>query len=265
MTKQQTISDKAAARLQRGQTTAEEDARYAAFSSTDLLALLDDAHPQARTSAAKWLGERRYAAAVPVLCAHLQTETALYPRIAICDALAAIGTPAIPALIALIGRVGANQHTELPQRGFYKKSYPLPRDLAVRTLIRIGPAALPSLEQVIQSGERSVVLDAIDAVGHIAFYSRDTRSEAVLLAAYQTHSADAVVRWKLIRAFQSFPSGAVRRLLESIILADEIPALRWEAVRSLGLHGGGLPAAVLNGIAQDADEELRKLAGMFSG
>lgn len=255
--------DKTTARIKRGQTSRQADNLLSALSDQELLALIDAVDAQKRTSAVRLLGERENAQAVPQLCEQLKKETALYTRIAISEALGMIGQAAIPELIGLLGKVGHNQHSELPQKGFYKKSYPLPRDIAARTLVKIGSPALKPLEQVVLEAERASVLEAIDGIGHIAFYTGDLSSESVLLMAYKKYQADLVILWKIVRAFQAFPTERVQKLLETIICASIHPELRWEAVRSLGQHGRKVSAKVRACAQQDEHVEVREMARVF--
>jgi HEAT repeat protein len=255
--------DKTAARIRRGQTSPQDDVLFASLSDPELLAWIDHPDPQKRTSAVRLLGVRKSTNAVPYLCERLKQEPALYTRIAISEALGAIGVPAISGLIGLLGKVGSNQHDGLPEKGFHKKSYPLPRDIAARTLIKIGPPALKPLEAVVLGNERASVLESIDAIGHIAFYTGDLRSEAVLRSAYQKYQADPVVTWKIVRAFQAFPSENVRGLLETILASNPYPALRWEAVRSLGQQGYKASTEVGGYIQQDPHPEVQAMARIF--
>lgn len=257
------MSDKTTARIRRGQTSPQEDNFFASFSNRELFDWIDHPDAQKRTSAIRLLGERKSTDAVPYLCERLQKETALYTRIAISEALGAIGAPAISGLVRLLGQVGSNQHAELPEKGFYKKSYPLPRDIAARTLIKIGLPALKPLEAVVLGAERASLLEAIDAIGHIAFYTGNLSSEAVLRSAYQKYQADPVVVWKIVRAFQAFPTENVRELLETILASSPYPALRWEAVRSLGQQGGKVSAEVMACVQQDPHPEVKAMARMF--
>ena len=84
---------------------------------------------------------------------------------AISEALSQIGVPAISPLLDLLGEIGKNQETELPQKYFNKKSYPLVRDLAARTLVKIGKPATPYLIEVIENGTDYKAQQAIDAIG----------------------------------------------------------------------------------------------------
>ena len=159
--------------------------------------------------------------------------------------------------------MGNNQHRELPQKGFYKKSYPLPRDIAARTIVKIGCSALKPLEQVILEADRASVLEAIDGIGQIAFYKGDLSSEAVLLIAYQKYHSDQVILWKIVRAFQAFPTEKIRTLLETIICSSISPELRWEAVRSFGQHKIKVSARINICAQQDAHAEVREMARIF--
>lgn len=255
--------DQHAARRKRGFTSEQLVAQYSSSSDEELIVMCGGADAQKRTAAAKLLGARKCGKAVQILCEQLKNESALYSRIAASEALGAIGERAIAGLVALLGRVGRNQHRELPQKGFYKKSYPLPRDMAARTITKIGAQALPALEKIILGGDKIRALEAIDGVGHIAFYCHDLRSESVLLAAFDRYLSDDLVKWKIVRALQSFPSQQVQQLLMNLIRENCIPQLRWEAVRSLGQTGCGIPAEVLNHAERDAHVEVRAMAKVF--
>jgi HEAT repeat protein len=255
--------DKSTARARRGQTSLQEDGLFATFSDQKLFDLINDADAQKRTSAAKLLGVRKNKNAVPLLCERLKIETALYTRIAISEALGAIGEPAIAELIGLLGKLGNNQHYELPQKGFYKKSYPLPRDIVARTIVKIGCPALMPLEQVVLDADRASIREAIDAIGQIAFHEGNLSSEKVLLTAYQKYYLDPVIRWKIVRAFQAFPTEKVRALLETIICSRLSPELRWEAIRSLGQHGRKASAKIMAYAQNDVHEEVRAMARLF--
>jgi HEAT repeat protein len=257
------MMDKSAARIKRGQTSCLDDGLFCKLSDTELLNLLHDADAQKRTSAARMLGERKSTDAISCLCERLKHETALYTRIAISEALGAIGGPALAELVELLGQIGSNQHDELPQKGFYKKSYPLPRDIAARTIIKMGSLALKPLEKVVLEANRARALEAVDGIGHIAFYEKDTRSEAVLLATYEKARGDRVLQWKIVRAFQAFPSERVQGVLATVIGSHVCPELRWEAVRSLGQLGRAVPAEVLKCAQQDPCDEVRKMAQLF--
>jgi HEAT repeat protein len=250
-------------RIQRGEITERDLSRFSSLTNPELVNLLADPLAHNRTAAARLLGERGYTEAIPSLCERLANEKALYSRLAASDALAVMGEASLPGLIALLGKIGSNQHRAIPDEGFYKKSYPLPRDLAARVIIRMGEAALPYLEDVLRQGQREAVLEAVDAIGHIAFYTKNTRSETVLLDLFDRPSTDDLLRWKLTRAFQSFPSDQARELLEEIIQHNKNPVMRCEALRSLSLHRNGVSGCIRDVIGRDPNPAVRKTAGVF--
>ena len=77
-------------------------------------------------------------------------EKKLYPKIALCETLAVCAELSIEPLIGLLGQIGNNQERKIPETGFYKVSYPLPRDIAARTICRLGIIAILPLENFIK-------------------------------------------------------------------------------------------------------------------
>jgi HEAT repeat protein len=255
--------DKTTSRIKRGEISGDFVSRFSAQTDRDLILQLTSDKAQERTAAAVILGKRRSTQAIIPLCKQMEKEKALYARIGISEALGLIGQPAIPHLIALLGKIGTNQYRELPQQGFYKKNYPLPRDLAARTLIKIGLPALKELAKVSLSIEKKRLLEAIDAMGYITFYNKDWSAEAVLLELYRKHDEDPLIIWKLLRAFQALPSLEVQKILEAVVFENSDPALRWEAIRSLGQLGHKISIAVIEKAKQDPHVEVRKMARLF--
>jgi len=222
-------------RIKRGQITPGFIQPYTDLPDEKLYKLLSSSLPQERTTAAYILGQRKKPESIPILCSAFQTTKTLYTRIEISNSLAKIGKIAVPALLELLGTIGSNQHKNLPAKNFEKKNYPLPRDIVARTIIRIGPPAIPGLLKVLQDGKRQQILEAIDAVGYISFYMKpnDPEIETELLVAYSKHIDDSLVRWKIVRAFQAFGTQKIQNLLEEIFEHDPFPAIRQEAIRSL--------------------------------
>lgn len=226
----------------RGYAAEAEAAPFAGAPSLQLCGMLQDDEPVKRTIAAMLLGQRADPEHCIPLCAALAAEKKLYPRLAMAKALAAMGAAAVPHLAGLLGALGSNQHRAVPEKEFRKKSYPLPRDLAARILARMGPAALPGLEKVILTGDRRKLLEAIDAIGFIAFYHGDLRSLPLMLDACTASLGDDLLRWKIIRALQSFPGEATAAFLKGIIGTETNPLVVREAGRSLSRiqqHTGG--------------------------
>lgn len=222
----------------RGEITTEIERQFERSSERELLSFLTAPEAQSRTAAAALLGRRHCLAAIPALCEQLSKETALYSRIAISEALSALGEPALPGLLALVGKVGRNQHQTLPKELFKKWNYPLPRDIVIRTIVKIGKTALPSLvEKLDETSDPAVAAELIDAIGYISYYSGDRQAFEALRATHDRCREQPLVIWKLLRAFQAFPHNESVELLQETLLTGELPQHRWEAARSLGQIG----------------------------
>lgn len=215
----------------RGFVTGETLDEYRSLSNDALLDLLNSKNAAERTTAAKILGERKIPGSLPFLCESLKTEKKLYTKIAICEAIEKFGTGALKYLLPLVGKIGTNQHKKIDLIDLRKKSYPLPRDIVTRIIIRIGPPALPYLENILEDGTAEQKTEIIDAIGHIAFNHDDYRSKNVLLNAYN-NTDDELLKWKIIRAFQSFDSKEIKMILEELLNSNNV-IFREEAERSL--------------------------------
>lgn len=91
--------------------------------------------------------------------------------------------------------------------------------------------ALPYLERIIETGTIEQKVEIIDVIGHIAFNYNDYRSKNVLLNAYNS-TEDELLKWKIIRAFQSFDSEEIKIILDELINGNN-KVFREEAKRSL--------------------------------
>ena len=83
--------------------------------------------------------------------------------------------------------------------------------------------------------ERGTILEAIDVMGHISFYSDDTTSLSILLELFHGNRDDEVLIWKVLRALSAFGASEVGELLEEVREGSSVAAHVWEAERSLGL------------------------------
>ncbi len=231
-------------REKRGQISPQDLEPYLNSSKEILILLLNADDPKKRTISATILGKRKSADDVETLVAALKREKALYSRIAISEALYEIAEPAIASLIQLLGEIGRNQETELPSKYFNKKSFPLARDMAARTLVKIGKPATPPLIKVLESEDNFKVQQAIDAVGGIAAKTGDKRGLNPLLNLLEVSLKEnnKVTIWKIVRALSGFRNceGAVDPLLSAIesFQGDEndFPIV-WESIRSLSQIG----------------------------
>lgn len=249
-------------RQKRGEIDDYFKSKFSGFSSEHLIGLLEERDARTRTAAATVLGERKSLEAIAALCQRLSKEKALYSKMAVSEALANIGVSALPEMTQYIGKIGKNQHKELPGEIFKKWNYPLPRDIVIRTIVKIGTPALPHLCNTLLNADSSVAAEVIDAIGHISFYGKDHHSLDVLIAAldkYEHPAVDAVVPWKILRALQAFPQQQSLDVLRKYFLDSNDPQLRREAARSLGQLGAD---GILVLGSNDPDSLVRKMIKM---
>jgi hypothetical protein len=161
----------------------------------------------------------------------LTVETKLYPKIEICHALVAHREHTAPLLIAALGKIGKNQHQRVPEKAFRKKSYPLPRDIAARTLANMGESVLPELLKVLKSQDDAQLSEGLDAMGYICFYSDQHEVFQALKECYMEHCCHELICWKIVRAMSGF-SQSVPFLLEQKAVCQN-PWIQKEIERSL--------------------------------
>ncbi len=225
-------------RKKRGQISKKDIEKYVDFKSPDLIEMLNDDDPKIRTIAATILEDKKSKESIEPLCAAIKKEKALYSRIAMSEALGKLGEEAVPPLIKLLGQIGSNQETELPKKYFNKKSFPLARDMAARTIIKIGKSAAPYLMKVVHEDDIYVSQQAIDALGGIAAKTGDERALPLLIECLEKYSGDNLTLWKTIRALSAFKNveSPISPLL-NIIQNYQEPAIIWETARTLGQIG----------------------------
>lgn len=157
-----------------------------------------------RSLAARLLQNHISKQTTTALISALKKEQKLYAKIEICNALVTMDTLAIKPLIEFVGKIGKNQHKTVPKKSFLKDSYPLPRDIAVRVLIRIGTKALPDLLIALKTENKHTIPELLDAIGHINFYNpQDIFSD--IHSCFITYNNDLLIKWKCIRAFSGIP------------------------------------------------------------
>jgi len=172
------------------------------------LSLLQSKLPVDRTLGARFMAKHTDAAAIAYLIEALKQEKKLYVRLEICNSLVSYGKASVLPLIAILGKVGTNQYKEVPKAAFKKKNYPLPRDLAARTLIRIGATALPDLVALLGSTDLIKLSEALDAIGFICFYDYQASVFEPLKECFSLNYQNELIRWKLMRAMSAFPESA---------------------------------------------------------
>ena len=220
----------------RGYISDEEMVLFLHNSQTECIALLDSEDPRKRTVAARLLSSYRSEKTIKLLAEKLIVENKLYPRIALCETLASFGHHSATTLCGMLGRIGSNQYKTVPEKDFIKKSYPLPRDIAARTLAKMGTDVLPELLNVLRGKNPVAIREAIDAVGHICFYHKNDQPLEPIIRVLEKNPDDTVIRWKIVRALSSFNQTRSIDILKRVIAEDPNERIRREAERSL--HAG---------------------------
>jgi ribosomal protein S8 len=154
---------------------------YKNLPERDLVELLQSKDADKRTVAIKLLAQSNNEQFIPLFCEALKTEKKLYTKMELCAALENYGEKAIPYLMPLLGTIGNNRHNKIDIIDLQKKSYPLPRDIVARILIRIGPSVFPELKKILLENKNKIQIpNAIDVVGHVTWNYNDYSLENVL-------------------------------------------------------------------------------------
>lgn len=161
----------------------------------------------------------------------LKVEKKLYTKMEICTQLESFGIDAVKPLISMLGKVGNNQYRHIPEEKFRKKNYPLPHDIAARTLGRVGAIALPDLIKVLDTTDECGMSEAIDTIGYICFYNSQTDVFPHLEACFYRNSNNDLIKWKIFRAMSAFPES--ESFLKEHLLAQNNTLIRNEIERSL--------------------------------
>ncbi|PKL67881.1 MAG: hypothetical protein CVV28_03930 [Methanobacteriales archaeon HGW-Methanobacteriales-1] len=263
-------------REKRGEINKLDSTPYLDYSTNQLIEMLESHEAQKRTIAATILRDKREKEAIESLAYALKIEKALYSRIAISEALGEMGESAVVPVADLLGQIGSNQETELPKKYFNKKSYPLVRDMAARTLVKIGKPATPYLIEILES-EQDIFIkqQAIDTLGAIAAKTGDYRSLKPIINCFDNivginqedinsdENLDKVTLWKIIRSLSAFKNSkeAVKCLILVLNSYSDSP-LQWESARSLGQIGVSSPEVleILSKMEESNNVEIKKAA-----
>lgn len=198
------------------------------LSLSEKLTLLKSDIPKNRSLAARLLkNEKDTEKIINDLILALANEKKLYPKIEISNTLVNYGKPSIKPLIKILGETGNNQHKTVPEKEFKKDNYPLPRDIASRILAHIGKNALAELLQILEKSNLKQKSEAIDAIGFICFYEKCKSPFELLKKCYLQNPDNELIKWKIIRAFSSFPKSQnfleeEKRKLNNLRLQKEI-------------------------------------------
>ena len=218
----------------RGFAFEEDILLYQNSTETELLKLLQDKDAYKRTISIKLLSKNPKEEYIPIFCEMLKSGEKLYTKLELQNSLKNYGEKSIPYLVPLLGTIGNNQHKKVEIIDIDKKSYPCPRDIISMILIRIGTKVFPELKKLLVEDKNiKQIHEAIDIIGHITWNYRDYSMEKTLLEYYKKHKDNEFIRWKIIRAFQSFNSKEIKNILENLIKTENNRNIVEEAKRSI--------------------------------
>jgi len=216
----------------RGYVAAGVENKYDGLALRQRIDFLQNKLATERTIGARLLANNSDLSVIDFLIDALTVETKLYPKIEICNSLVSFGADAVIPLIEVLGRIGNNQYRKVPTTDFKKYNYPLPHDIAARTLIRIGPKAIPDLLKVLDSNDLIKISEAIDTIGYICFYEHQSDVFELVHKCFNRIGDNDLIKWKVFRAMSAFPESE-SFLTEQLKMKNE--NLRSELVRSLSL------------------------------
>ncbi|EGV42839.1 hypothetical protein BZARG_3042 [Bizionia argentinensis JUB59] len=171
------------------------------FSFNRKVDLLESIIATERTLGTRLLKDNKTTISVGYLIKALKIEKKLYTKIEICNTLSLLNELAVTPLIMCLAKIGANQHKAVPEKLFLKDSYPLPRDIASRTLVRIGTIAIPDLLKALNTEDNYMLNELIDTIGHINYYSKSESIYQPLKSSYIQNKTNDLIKWKIIQAF----------------------------------------------------------------
>ena len=251
-------------RRERGEVAQADIDPYLLMPTDELLCQLRLPTPTIRTCAATVLGNHKELKVVAALCQQIKIEKKLYCRIAISDSLVNIGSLSIQPLLALLGKVEHNQETDIPRKGFNKTSYPLPRDIAARTLCRMGGGILPEVFGFLENDRQPFELEqAIDVIGHIVYTDKLKIDSKILIRISETYSEFPMIQFKITRCFSGFTDNQAKQFLYNRLKSSDL-GFQFEAARSLVLSGQYLPVNDYE-LSEDVSTFTKQLTKKFSG
>lgn len=178
------------------------------------------------------LGRTAADGATDALLECLAVEKCLYTRIAICETLEKGDLCTARRMVQYLGKIGRNQHRQLPDKVSAKKSFPLPRDIIARTLGRMDISVYPVMEDVLVSGDLMKMREVLDAIGYMVFYNPKLATEAnVAQILAMADFDDIILVWKMLLCLSAFPLPESLKVLENFSGREDI--LGQEAMRSI--------------------------------
>jgi hypothetical protein len=220
----------------RGYIDSKEKIEYSKYRESDCITLLKSDHPVDRTLGARVLKQLTLSeSTVDVLIEALKHEKKLYPKIEISELLTQNEDKSLSKLLPLLGAIGKNQYKSIPEEPFLKKSYPLPRDIIARIIAKMSKNVLAQLFEFAKNANKTQLLELIDAIGFISFYSDSDEFYSQVESIYCQYVESEFVRWRLIRCMSAYRLSY--DFLQSIKNEEKNDLLIQEIDRSLSLIG----------------------------
>jgi len=229
------MNDAAIKRRKRGEANKDDLACFSSCSESELIFLLHSEKTVERTCAAIHLQKYKNSTVVDELCEQLSIEKQLYPKLTLCETLSECAELSIEPLIALLGKIGNNHETHIPETGFYKVSYPLPRDISARTICRLGSIAILPLEIFLKSSkDKKALSQGIDAYGHLLYTNKIERPSETLKNINEKYPENDLLKYKITRCLSGFHGEWAKQFLLGTLQKGS-NGLKLEALRSLSL------------------------------
>lgn len=212
---------------------------YLNLSKIELIRLLEDKDPVMRSIGARVISQTYNMdeeEIVDILLKCVEKEKKLYTRLELCKALEKGNQVTAKMMTEYLGKIGTNQHKELPQRSSLKKSYPLARDLMARSLGKMSPEIMPVLIEVLESHDEEKIAEVIDAIGYLLFYNKSivtTYYMQKIFDVMEQYTDKEIIVWKCITCLSCFSFGENIKYLNDIIKKNKNSLLVEEAKRAL--------------------------------
>lgn len=239
---------------------------------TAIAKLLDEESARLRSTAARALGAIHDAAAAPILVAHLKTETNVYVRQSIDEAIRRLPTPSMAALAAALQSDWPNVRLDAVERlatiddpGAAQFALdalgdpdPEVRRATIRVFDRRGPAWLDALATGLQSSTTMVRLGSAAALGTAG---NATAAGGKALLATVDREQNPGVRAQIVSSLGAVQPPAAE--IEVALLAaalDPDPMLRDAAAAALARYSTPRARDMLLALTGDEAQEVRETA-----
>lgn len=218
----------------RGYLTKEDKDLFNDYDCEQLLMMLNDKSAFNRTGALSRLRKIMDINELDkIILKMLVKEKALYTRLEICDILKDGNEVTIKRMIPYINKIGSNQHFVIAKQVSKKKSYPLPRDIIVRTMAKMEPRYFDEMLKILDYDDE-IVGQVIDAIGWQVFYHQELATDInyqFLVEMVNKYSSNEFILWKLVICLSAF--NQAEELLMKLSSSNIV--INSEIERSLGL------------------------------